>query len=263
MQPWRITKFQQCKQMCLNATSFQNKIDNPPMSRRQFSHLALCFSLTANAVIAFAQTNNIRAASPDSAYAQDSGGNVVRSEFGLCWRTGAWTDSNAIAGCDGQLAPPVLKATAPEMPGIASPILVPAAVAADAASCNAPVTLSNEQTFEFNKAELTAIAKQRIKTEVIEALDACSRVNVILVTGHADRLGSAVYNKKLSERRADSVAVYLRSQGVTVPVQGSGVGSAQPVKTCSNKLTHRKLIDCLAPNRRVTIVAQSPAKSAP
>jgi OOP family OmpA-OmpF porin len=145
------------------------------------------------------------------------------------------------------------------MPGMILPTPVPAPITADIASCNASVTLSNEQTFEFNKAELTPIAKQRIKTEVIEPLDACSRVDIILVTGHADRLGSAVYNKKLSERRANSVAAYLRSQRVTVPVQVSGVGSDRPVKICSNKLMRKKLIDCLAPNRRVTIVAQSPA----
>jgi OOP family OmpA-OmpF porin len=238
---------------------FQNKIDTPPMSRHRLSHLVLCLALAANAVVAFSQSNEIRPASPDSAYAQDSSGKVVRSQFGLCWRTGAWTDSNAIAGCDGQLAPPVLKATAPEMPRIAPPLPVAAPIAVAAVPCNASVTLSNEQTFEFNKAELTPVAKQRIKTEVIEPLDTCARVNIILVTGHADRLGSAVYNKKLSERRANSVAAYLRSHNVTVPVQVSGAGSAQPVKTCSNKLMRRKLIDCLSPNRRVTIVVQSPA----
>jgi OOP family OmpA-OmpF porin len=238
---------------------FQNKIDNLLMSRDRISRLALSFALTANMVAAFAQTNNIRAPSPDSAYAQDSSGNVVRSAVALCWRTGAWTESNAVTGCDGQLAPPVLKATAPEIPGIMPTAPIAAPVAAAVVPCDAPVTLSNEQTFEFNKVELSPVAKQRIKTEVIERLSACSRVNIILVTGHTDRLGSAAYNKKLSKRRADAVAAYLRSQGVTVPVQAIGMGSAQPIKSCSNKLTHRKLIDCLGPNRRVTIVAQNPA----
>ena len=227
------------------------------MSRCRISRLALSFVLITNAAAAFAQTNNVKAPSPDSAYAQDSSGNVVRSQFGLCWRTGAWDDSKSIAGCDGQLVPPVaLKVTAPEVPG--SPLPFPVAVPVAAAPpCDASVTLSNEQTFEFNRAELTPAAKQQIKTEIISRLDACSRINIILVTGHTDNLGSAAYNRKLSQRRAATVAAYLQSQGVTAPIQASGVGSAQPIKSCSKKLSRKKLIDCLAPNRRVTIVARS------
>jgi len=229
------------------------------MSRYRISRLALSFVLITNTIGAFAQTNNIKAASPDSAYAQDSSGNVIRSEFGLCWRTGEWTDSNAITGCDGQLAPPLaLKVTAPEVPGSLSPVpvTVPAVVAAS--PCDTSITLSNEQTFEFNKAELTPAAKQHIKGVVVSRLDKCSRIDIILVTGHADKLGSTAYNRKLSERRAAAVAAYLQSQGVTVPIQASGAGSTQPIKSCNKKLSRKKLIDCLAPNRRVTIVARSP-----
>src|SRR5690606_40499901 len=42
-------------------------------------------------------------------YTQDSNGNIPRSDFGLCWRSGDWTPADALPGCDGALKPPVPK----------------------------------------------------------------------------------------------------------------------------------------------------------
>src|SRR3569832_274159 len=62
---------------------------------------------------------NIQAKQESSAYAQDVRGTILRSQYGLCWRTGYWTQGDAVIGCDGQLEPPVAKATAP---AIATPV---------------------------------------------------------------------------------------------------------------------------------------------
>jgi OmpA-OmpF porin, OOP family len=70
--------------------------------------LALGFIIGATAASAFAQTvSNIQADPSGSAYLQDGRGGVVRSSFGLCWRTGYWTQSDSVAGCDGELVVPV------------------------------------------------------------------------------------------------------------------------------------------------------------
>eukprot|EP01034_Spumella_vulgaris_P044489 gene44489-55340_t len=45
-------------------------------------------------------TQDIKAATPKSAYVQDARGVIARDPFGLCWRTGYWTPADAVPGCD-------------------------------------------------------------------------------------------------------------------------------------------------------------------
>ena len=53
---------------------------------------------------------------------------------------------------------------------------------------------------------------------------------VVEVAGHTDRTGSAEYNQKLSDRRANSVAQYLESQGLASNrVVTVGAGETRPV----------------------------------
>jgi outer membrane protein OmpA-like peptidoglycan-associated protein len=53
---------------------------------------------------------------------------------------------------------------------------------------------------------------------------------VVEVAGHTDSTGSAEYNQKLSERRANAVAQYLESQGLaTNRVVTVGAGATRPV----------------------------------
>jgi outer membrane protein OmpA-like peptidoglycan-associated protein len=53
---------------------------------------------------------------------------------------------------------------------------------------------------------------------------------VVEVAGHTDSTGSAEYNQKLSERRANSVAQYLESQGLASNrVVTVGAGATRPV----------------------------------
>lgn len=218
-------------------------------------NLALAITAGIAAASATAQTvTDINAKTPNSAYLQDSRGVVARSPFGLCWRTGTWTPADAVAGCDGELAPPVAKPTAP---AVAAP--APAAAAAPK-RCDFSVTLSNDQTFAFNKAVLTASAKKRIDDEVFTKLNNCSKVDIVLVTGHTDRLGSQQYNQKLSEKRATAVAAYLKNKGVKAEIDTLGAGKTQSIKACDDKLPRAQLIECLAPNRRVVIEGRGLAK---
>ncbi|MGH8806278.1 MAG: OmpA family protein [Noviherbaspirillum sp.] len=186
---------------------------------------------------------------------QDSRGVIARSPFGLCWRTGYWTPADAVAGCDGELVPPVAKPTAPA-------IAAPAAQAAAPAPkrCDFAVTLANDQTFSFNKAVLSNAAKKRIDDEVLSKLGNCAKVDIVLVTGHTDRLGSQQYNQKLSEQRASAVVAYLKDKGVTAETDIFGAGKTQSIKACDDKLPRAQLIECLAPNRRVVIEARGLAK---
>ena len=66
--------------------------------------------------------------------------------------------------------------------------------------------------FDWDKADLTARAKQIIA----EAAQNASRVKLtrIEVSGHADKSGTAAYNQKISQQRADNVAAELVRLGV-------------------------------------------------
>ncbi|MFH1493210.1 MAG: OmpA family protein, partial [Pseudomonadota bacterium] len=85
------------------------------------------------------------------------------------------------------------------------------------------------------------------------------QVEVVLVTGHADRIGSDAYNQKLSQRRADAVKEYLVAQGVeTNRIETAAKGESEPVVSCDDvkgKVSgkNKKLVECLQPNRRVMV----------
>ena len=82
------------------------------------------------------------------------------------------------------------------------------------------------------------------------------KLEVVLVTGHTDRIGTEAYNQKLSERRADAVRDYLVSKGVDkAKIETIGLGEKQPVVQCDQK-NLKALIECLQPNRRVEVQAK-------
>lgn len=121
----------------------------------------------------------------------------------------------------------------------------------------AVVNLASTELFEFNKAILTPEARAKLDGEVIAKLRDLKAVRYIIVNGHADRLGSAQYNQRLSEKRADAVRAYLVSKGVDAgKVETLGFGKTLPVKSCPDQKDRKSLIECLAPNRRVVVEVQ-------
>ena len=249
--------------------SVQNHISENKMLKK----LVLGLLFGSAAAGSFAQTfTDIQTDEEGSTYLQDSRGVIVRGSGGSCWRTGHWAPADAMQGCDGPLAPPVAKATAPAIPvapgpapatgaaAVPGPIASAAPVIASPKRCDFAVTLPSDQTFASNKAVLSSAAKKRIDDEVLSRLANCSKIDVVVVTGHTDRLGSQQSDQKLSEKRADAVAAYLKSRGVSAQIKGVGAGKAQPVKTCDDKLGRKKLVACLAPNRRIVIEASGLAQ---
>jgi OOP family OmpA-OmpF porin len=68
------------------------------------------------------------------------------------------------------------------------------------------------------------------------------------VEGHTDSRGSAAYNEALSARRAESVAIFLNTEGVALErLVSVGKGFREPLDTVDTKA---------AVNRRVRIVTQ-------
>ena len=122
----------------------------------------------------------------------------------------------------------------------------------------AVISVTSTELFEFNKAVLTPEARAKLDKEVVARAQDFGSIALVHVDGHADRLGSAQYNQRLSEKRADAVRAYLVSKGFDESkIETLGSGKTNQVKSCPDKVggkTDRKaLIECLAPNRRVVV----------
>jgi OOP family OmpA-OmpF porin len=195
-----------------------------------------------------------------------SSGAVVKDPYGLCWRAGYWTPAMAIAECDPDLVPKPASAPAapPPAPKAAPPAPKPAPKPAAAAApkrCDATVTLNADETFEFNKAVLKKSALEHLDRDVVAKVSLCSKLEMILVSGHTDRLGSSQYNQKLSEKRADAVKAYLIKKGVDgSKIETMGMGKTLQIKSCQDGKDRKALIECLAPNRRAVVEIKGPAK---
>ncbi|HTP99470.1 MAG TPA: OmpA family protein, partial [Casimicrobiaceae bacterium] len=118
------------------------------------------------------------------------------------------------------------------------------------------ITLDSKVLFDFDKHDLKPEGKAAIDSQVVGKLNSMSKLEVVVVTGHTDRIGTVAYNQKLSERRADAVRDYLVSKGVDKSkIETIGMGEKQPVVQCDQK-SFKQLVECLAPNRRVEIQAK-------
>jgi OmpA-OmpF porin, OOP family len=169
----------------------------------------------------------------------------------LCWRTGYWTPAMAIVECDPDLVPkPPPPAVAPPPPAPPPPPPPP-----PPAPGLQKITLATKALFDFDKYVLKPEGKTAIDTEVLAKLKDVNKLELVLVTGHTDPIGTQAYNQKLSERRADAVRDYLVSKGVPKDkIETLGMGKTQPVPGLVCKQKERKaLIACLAPDRRVEV----------
>jgi OOP family OmpA-OmpF porin len=110
--------------------------------------------------------------------------------------------------------------------------------------CPAPVVLHGVH-FEFDSAKLTLNA-HKILDKVADSLRNHPELDII-IAGHTDSLGSAAYNKRLSQLRAEAVMNYLVSSGIKQSrMEAIGYGEERPI--ASNTTEEGR-----AQNRRVEL----------
>jgi OOP family OmpA-OmpF porin len=156
-------------------------------------------------------------------YVKSSDGNFVRDGSGQCVRTGTWTESDRNVECDGVRKQPPTNMT----------------------------TLPADVLFGFDKFELTSAGKSELDKIAKQLTDG----QLVTVTGYSDQIGDSAYNKRLSERRAESVVKYLASK-TKAKFQSVGMGSKFPLPitdSCKSVRNWQQKVDCYAPNRRVEI----------
>lgn len=118
------------------------------------------------------------------------------------------------------------------------------------------LTLKADTLFAFDSAQLTANGIQAVQ-EVADGLrDPRLRNLRVNVQGYSDPLGTAAYNERLSQHRAQAVAEALADNGISpanINVQGMGSSNSMTGQQCDGVRPRSALIDCLAPERRVEI----------
>lgn len=114
------------------------------------------------------------------------------------------------------------------------------------------VEFSSNMLFGFDQSTLSTDAKINLN-KLVKVLNAYSDTD-IEVQGHTDSKGSSAYNQSLSERRSNSAASYIRSQGIAysrVTIKGFG----EDMPKYDNNTT-----EGLAQNRRVEFLITANAK---
>jgi OOP family OmpA-OmpF porin len=210
-------------------------------------------------------------------YLVDQNFNVVTAVGGtVCVRTSDWTPARAAAAAACKQCTPDLCPAPPPPPKAAEPAPPPPPKPAEKPAEKPPakpqmmnVELKIElQGIAFNKAELTADNKKELDEFLAKEVKPLTTVGAVIITGHTDRIGSEKYNKKLSEKRALAAKDYVVGKGIDQKlIFWEGKAAKQPIpvtKFCENKMPRKQLIECLSPNRRVTVeVVGTKPKPAP
>ncbi|MFN8835872.1 MAG: OmpA family protein [Betaproteobacteria bacterium] len=120
----------------------------------------------------------------------------------------------------------------------------------------AVLNMDDKGQFDFDSYALSDAVKAQL--DEIAARLAVAPYDRLHVVGFTDRIGPEDYNRKLSEKRAWSVAGYLMDKGVPpykLKVEGKGeTGSLVAEEECKG-LKRDALIECLQRDRRVELVA--------
>jgi len=186
--------------------------------------LILAAVITISAGSAMAQPKNV------DNWVNSTGTPWRNGDGTLCWRDATWTPATAAPNCDGWLAP--------------KPAAAPAAAASKVTQKK--ITLQADTLFDFDKSNL--------KSEGVATLNKLAqdikkmKLEVVIIVGYTDSVGTDAYNIALGQRRANAVKAFLTNDGgvEATRVYTESKGKADPV--ASNATAEGR-----AKNRRAVI----------
>ncbi|MBB4863399.1 OOP family OmpA-OmpF porin [Pseudomonas nitritireducens] len=121
------------------------------------------------------------------------------------------------------------------------------------------LTLRSDVLFLFGKSgykDLTPEGREMLN-KAVQDIQQQPNVSSIDVVGHADSIGKAAANLRLSQQRAETIRRVLQEQGIQASLlHASGRGSSEPVVQCESGSRNAR-IACNAPNRRVEVIIQN------
>jgi outer membrane protein OmpA-like peptidoglycan-associated protein len=124
------------------------------------------------------------------------------------------------------------------------------------------ITLGADALFEFDRGDINGMTnegRQSLNKLIVYLQKLYTNGNGVMlrVSGHADPLGSPLFNQRLSEARASAVRRYLIEGGINAQkITTEGKGAEQPVVTTCGKTATPESIECNKPNRRVVVKVQ-------
>src|SRR4029077_1096206 len=140
-----------------------------------------------------------------------------------CVHTSSWQEGFRFADCE---PAPVVEAPAPKLVEAPAPVIEAPAPVVEAPPApvpqNVPFRISMDALFDFDKSTLRPEGKAALN-ELAQRV-AVTQYDTLTIVGHADRIGPAAYNEKLSKRRASAIRDYLIAQGFDAQkIAASGV----------------------------------------
>ena len=117
------------------------------------------------------------------------------------------------------------------------------------------VAMSSDVIFGFGGHKISAEARTMLDRLVprLKQMD----LDIVLATGHADTIGTDSANESIGLKRANAVRDYFIKAGIPAEkIKVESKGSTEPVSMNCDGKKGSALRDCLAPDRRVNIVAQ-------
>ncbi len=211
----------------------------------------------ASSTVMFTLTMASTASANIGGYVTDASNNGVTDGSGDCVRSSL---GSMVSGC-GELpvaapikADPVVVPPKPVYVAPPKPVYVPppkpiVKVLRLNESGGSNFAFDSDKLSDKALGELTSFA-QTVKSSNVSPSN-------VTVVGHTDSIGKEAYNQNLSERRANSVADFLSTQGINRGVmQVSGQGEMNPVasnKTKSGRAENRRVDISVSGQRKVTI----------
>ncbi|BEI33082.1 outer membrane protein OmpA [Polynucleobacter sp. HIN5] len=185
--------------------------------------LILAAVITISAGSAMAQPKNV------DNWVNSTGTPWRNGDGTLCWRDASWTPATAAPNCDGWLAPKPA-----------------AAKAAPSKVTQKKITLQADTLFDFDKSTLKSagVATLNKLAQDIKKM----KLEVVIIVGYTDSVGTDAYNIALGQRRANAVKAFLTNSGgvEATRVYTESKGKADPV--ASNATAEGR-----AKNRRAVI----------
>ena len=124
------------------------------------------------------------------------------------------------------------------------------------------VAMSSDILFGFNGSTLGPDA--RVLLDRLLPRLKSMELDIVLATGHADKIGSDRANDQIALRRANAVREYLVAHGIPASkVRVESKGSSEPVTTECDSKKGATLRECYAPDRRVNVMAQGYGTATP
>lgn len=173
----------------------------------------------------------------------NAGGTPWKNASGQCWRNSAWTPATAHSDCDGAVKAPAPVAVV-EQPRVSATFVAPVEKAPEVVKPVVTKVVYNADTFfDFDKSVLKPEGKAKL--DLITGRLNTMNLEVVIVVGHTDSIGTDAYNIKLGDRRANAVKAYLISKGVEKNrVYTESKGERQPIadnRTAAGRAKNRRV----------------------